>query len=68
MLNNVWGALENKDVNEPGYLNFSIVIVEENTKLIVIYIVSYKKYNKNKPLNKLFYIKKLHSLYLTLLE
>ena len=34
MLNNVWGALDHKDVPEPGYLNFSIVVVEENARLI----------------------------------
>jgi hypothetical protein len=34
MLNNVWGALDNKDVPDPGYINFSIVVIEENAKLI----------------------------------
>ena len=34
MLNNVWGVLENKDFSDPGFINYSVVVIEENSKLI----------------------------------
>lgn len=34
MLNNVWGVLEHKDNSDPGYLNYTVVVVEENSKLL----------------------------------
>lgn len=33
MLNNVWGILEHKENPDPGYINYSIVVIEENSKL-----------------------------------
>lgn len=34
MLNNVWGILEHKENSDPGFINYSVVVVEENSKLL----------------------------------
>ena len=34
MLNNVWGILEHRDNSDPGYINYTVVVVEENSKLL----------------------------------
>lgn len=34
MLNNVWGILEHKENSDPGYINYTVVVVEENSKLL----------------------------------
>ena len=33
MLHNVWSALDHKEHPEPGYINYSIVVIEENAKV-----------------------------------
>jgi hypothetical protein len=36
MLNNVWSALDHKEHPEPGYINYTIVVIEENAKVMGI--------------------------------